>query len=101
MPPERDSMRFVSPTPLDSEPTCCGPSHVRASRGWLSTSRPQQNEACALALSGKPEQALKSLQEAFRAGYTDVAGMRGDDDLEAVRQLPAFDEWLKQLEKSP
>jgi hypothetical protein len=51
-------------------------------------------------LSGKPEQALKSLQEAFRAGYTDVAEMRGDDDLEAVRQLPAFDEWLKQLEKS-
>lgn len=56
------------------------------------------NEACGLALSGKPEAGLKSLQEAFHAGYRDVAGMRSDDDLESVRQLPAYEEWLKSLE---
>lgn len=55
------------------------------------------NEACTLALAGQAEKGLESLREAVQAGFKDVAQIRGDDDLQSVRELPAFREWLKQL----
>jgi len=56
------------------------------------------NEACTLSLTGRPEEGLKSLQEAMQAGFNDVAQIRGDEDLQAVRALPAFKELLQDSE---
>lgn len=52
------------------------------------------NGACATALQQKPEDALTLLEKAFAAGYSDVAQLQADADLESVRALPAFAEKL-------
>jgi hypothetical protein len=56
------------------------------------------NEACAHALGGQLEKAMASLQEAVLHGFDDVAGMRGDDDLQALHPLPQFQELVKRME---
>jgi len=48
------------------------------------------NLACALARLGKANEALKSLDTAIEAGFTDPAHIRHDDDLESLREKPAF-----------
>ena len=56
------------------------------------------NEACTLAITGQAEKGLQSLREAVQAGFKDLAQIRGDDDLQSVRELPAFKELQKQLQ---
>ena len=52
------------------------------------------NEACALAVEKKTDEAMQSLQAATEAGFTDFAQMEKDTDLEDVRALPEFSEFL-------
>jgi tetratricopeptide (TPR) repeat protein len=48
------------------------------------------NLACSLALTQKPDEALKALQKAIRLGYRDYAYMRKDPDLQSLSQHPGF-----------
>lgn len=51
-------------------------------------------EACALAEGKKQDKALEALRAATAAGFEDFAKMEGDPDLESVRSLPEFAEFL-------
>lgn len=59
------------------------------------------NLACALALQGQRDAALDALREAITLGFRDVAHMRRDTDLTALRTHPAFEAVLKQAERPP
>jgi thiol-disulfide isomerase/thioredoxin len=59
-------------------------------------SRIYYNEACALAMDKKPAEALAILREAATAGFKDLALMEKDSDLESVRELPEFGEFVEQ-----
>jgi hypothetical protein len=48
------------------------------------------NLACADALLGNAPAALQTLQKAIEAGYTDVAHMMADTDLDSLRSHPSF-----------
>ena len=48
------------------------------------------NVACSLAKGGRTEAALAWLERALDAGWTDVATMDGDEDLQAVRGLAGY-----------
>ncbi len=50
------------------------------------------NIACAQALAGGHEKALGNLRKAIELGFRDVNHMRGDPDLESLRDLNAFRE---------
>lgn len=52
------------------------------------------NEACALAADKKTDEAMKALQAATDAGFSDFAQMEKDADLESIRALPDFPEFL-------
>jgi len=52
--------------------------------------RARYNLACSLALLGRPEEALRTLEEAVRLGFDDADLLRQDDDLESIRRDPAF-----------
>lgn len=56
------------------------------------------NLACAYALSGLSDKALKALKGAVEAGYTDVDHTRSDPDLESLRGLPRFELLLDQMQ---
>lgn len=58
------------------------------------------NEACALAHEKKPEEALKRLREATESGYGDFNQMEKDADLEQVRALPEFAEFLSKAREA-
>jgi Flp pilus assembly protein TadD len=55
------------------------------------------NLACSLCLCGEVDQALAALLHAVTLGYDDVAHLKADDDLAALRQHPRFDEVLSKL----
>ena len=48
------------------------------------------NEACALSLSGEAPRAIRSLGEAFEAGFEDAERVEDDPDLDPIRPLPQF-----------
>jgi Zn-dependent protease len=48
------------------------------------------NAACSLARLDRPAEALTWIERALAAGYGDVAHLRADEDLAAVRALPEF-----------
>lgn len=48
------------------------------------------NAACSHARAGRAEEGLSWLERAVEAGYTDLAHLEADDDLENVRALEAF-----------
>ena len=56
------------------------------------------NEACALAMTNKVESAFPALKEAFDAGFTDLGLLDRDTDLVAVRALPGYEAWRKDVE---
>jgi hypothetical protein len=56
------------------------------------------NEACCFAISGERDKAMQSLKQAVESGFRDVAQIRGDDDLESLRQLPEFQQLVEKLE---
>lgn len=57
------------------------------------------NLACALARQKKIDEALKSLEAAIDAGFTDPAHIRADDDLESLRMRPEFAALLEKAGK--
>lgn len=56
------------------------------------------NVACICARGGRPEEALEWLEKAVERGFSDLAQLRGDEDLASVRQLPAFAELVARAE---
>ncbi len=56
------------------------------------------NEACALALEKKSEEAIKALKEAVDIGFKDMALLDKDTDLESLRSLPEYAEFRTQAE---
>jgi thiol-disulfide isomerase/thioredoxin len=48
------------------------------------------NEACALALQDKPDQAIAALTEAIEAGFSDANNLANDEDLASIRNRPEF-----------
>ena len=55
------------------------------------------NLACSLALSKRKTDALRSLRQAVRLGYTDFDWMQQDPDLDALKESPVFHSLLEQL----
>jgi predicted esterase len=55
------------------------------------------NQACALARLDRPEEALAALARAAELGFGDVGHIESDDDLAALRELPAFKALLAKL----
>ena len=57
------------------------------------------NEACALARDNQADQAMKSLEEAIALGYTNLAEMDMDKDLESVRALSGYADFKTKAEE--
>ncbi|MHC4447710.1 MAG: TPR end-of-group domain-containing protein [Planctomycetota bacterium] len=55
------------------------------------------NLACAYALTGQPDEALKALKESREAGF-DITSARSDSDLGSLRDDPRFKELLADVE---
>lgn len=51
---------------------------------------PAYNLACAYALSGDPESAMRWLSSAVDRGFADIATLRDDADFATIRKLPEF-----------
>jgi predicted Zn-dependent protease len=65
----------------------------------LSKSRPQDplvhyNLACSLALTGQHDQSLGVLKKAVEMGYNDFDWMIKDTDLDPIRNMTSYQEWL-------
>ena len=58
------------------------------------------NAACLYSRMGEVEKALEFLRTALEKGYHDFAHMEMDDDLDNVRQLPAFMELIRQYKEA-
>ena len=56
------------------------------------------DKACLYARIGKLDESVASLKKAFEMGYRSFAHIRLDDDMDPVRELPAFKELLKEYE---
>jgi tetratricopeptide (TPR) repeat protein len=70
----------------------------------LSQLRPQDpiiryNLACSYSLLGQCDDALDTLQEAVGLGYSDLAFIQQDPDLEVVRQDPRYATFLENLQR--
>jgi predicted Zn-dependent protease len=55
------------------------------------------NLACSLALSKRRSDALRSLHQAVKLGYTDLDWMLRDPDLASLKNDPKFQDFLGQL----
>jgi thiol-disulfide isomerase/thioredoxin len=62
-------------------------------------SRSIYNEACTLALSGDSAGAIRSLKEAFDAGFEDAGHVEADPELDSLRKLPEFQALQARLER--
>ena len=58
------------------------------------------NLGCSQALLGRTDEALDSLRQAIRLGYTDLDYMRRDADLESLREEPGFEALIEELRRS-
>jgi thiol-disulfide isomerase/thioredoxin len=54
------------------------------------------NEACALAKTDAPAEALTTLKQAVGFGFSDLKLMTTDEDLESVRKLPEYEAFEKE-----
>jgi Zn-dependent protease len=57
------------------------------------------NAACAFAKQDKVDEAVGSVRQAFAAGYANVEKLNADPDLAAVREKPAFQALLAELQR--
>jgi tetratricopeptide (TPR) repeat protein len=55
------------------------------------------NLGCSLALSGDVKEAIQSLRQALRQGYSDIDYLEADRDLESVRNQPEYEELLREF----
>jgi len=60
---------------------------------------PWYNLACDYALMGRRDDALQALTKAVRQGYRDFDWMLADEDLQSLRQDPAFRRLIEQARK--
>ena len=51
---------------------------------------PQYDRACLLSLEGRADEAVAGLRTAFEKGFRSFSHLRQDDDMDPVRDLPAF-----------
>jgi len=58
------------------------------------------NTACAYSLMGDKENAVKSLEKAVDAGFTDLAHIKDDTDLDNIRKEDGYKKIIEKLEKS-
>ncbi len=58
------------------------------------------NSACAYSLMGKKEQAIGQLRRAISLGFSDLKHLRGDQDLEGVREEKGYQEIVLLLERA-
>jgi tetratricopeptide (TPR) repeat protein len=56
------------------------------------------NLACSLALKKRKSEAIRNLQKAIALGYDDVDWLMQDPDLEALKQVPAFQKLLTEID---
>jgi len=59
------------------------------------------NLACALALVGRPDDALDTLEQSINVGWTDSGHMARDRDLESLHDSPRFADLLARLSERP
>jgi tetratricopeptide (TPR) repeat protein len=59
----------------------------------------QYNLACSLARTGQGDAALRALEQAVAAGWSDGKHTRNDPDLESLRAAPAFEALLKKMDE--
>src|SRR5687767_11822846 len=52
------------------------------------------NFACLRAVQGRPDEAVQYLERAAEAGFTDFAHIAADPDLETLRDLPRYKDFL-------
>ncbi|MGQ9591140.1 MAG: TPR end-of-group domain-containing protein [Planctomycetota bacterium] len=57
------------------------------------------NLACAYALSGRKDEALRELEAAVSAGFDDVAHIESDPDLDSLREDPRYRDLVGKLRK--
>jgi Flp pilus assembly protein TadD len=57
------------------------------------------NLACSLALSHRKSAALGALRRAIELGYTDIAWMSQDPDLEGLKRHPQFKALVEQIKE--
>jgi phospholipase/carboxylesterase len=56
------------------------------------------NLACCLSLAGRKEDAVSAFRQAVKAGFTDADHIKGDTDLDAIREEKSFQETMQELE---
>jgi len=69
--------------------------------GMFEHPTPIYNIACCEALLGNSREALSYLQKSIAAGYTDVAHIENDSDLQSLRDLDEFKSIVASLKASP
>jgi tetratricopeptide (TPR) repeat protein len=57
------------------------------------------DEACASALTGDKKRAMKCLQEAYAIGFDDIEWIEDDDDLNGIRTMPEYTEFIKKARR--
>jgi len=55
------------------------------------------NLACSLALKNRKKEAVESLREAVALGYSDIAWIMQDEDLESLREFIPFLEFVREV----
>ncbi|MBM4002105.1 MAG: redoxin domain-containing protein [Planctomycetes bacterium] len=88
--------RFIESGKMARDMMADGSEIPQPARGLLS--QVYYNEACALADSGKNEEAMNSLNEAFALGFSDMKLLNEDPDLANLRKSPEFAVNLKKWE---
>jgi tetratricopeptide (TPR) repeat protein len=59
------------------------------------------NVACLYAVAGRPQDALRYVEEVVRLGFGNRGWLERDPDLDSIRDLPRFQELLQQMEANP
>ena len=57
--------------------------------------------ACVEGLTGHPDKAIDCLKKAFDYGYADFRHMERDTDLDSIRSLPQYKDFLARKERDP
>ncbi len=74
--------------------------HALLGPGGLRSPVLAYNTACSLARAGRPDDAVRTLSDALRLGFSDLELLAGDDDLAALHDHPAWPR-LRQGEPVP
>ena len=59
------------------------------------------DKACLFARMGRPEEAIKALEEAFKKGFRRFAHLEHDDDMDSLRNLPEYKALIREYKDKP